>query len=137
MNIFPIAEQIIQGGSIGKGCIFSHRGIQTLLLAIGAKGGGIKGNQGSTAGLGTGNAFDCRMNGFRHIHVAGDKALLLRSLHLVVMDIPCGTNCRVILSKLSIHSENQVAAFHDVIPAVCKGGVIVRVFGVPFVKVRE
>ena len=84
-----------------------------------------------------GNAFDCRMIGFRHIHVAGDKALLLRSLHLVVMGIPCGANRRVILGKLTVHAENQIAALHEVVQAVSKGGVISCFLGVPLIKERK
>ena len=42
LDMFPISQEVIEGGSIGKRCIFSHWGVVVLFLPIGTEGGGVK-----------------------------------------------------------------------------------------------
>ena len=137
MDILPVRKQVIQSGRICKGSIFPHRGIEALLLAIGAEGRRIEGDNGRTAGLGPCNALDTRMDRLRHIHFSGDQALLPLPLAFAIAGIPGIPNFRIFLGKAAVHPKSQIAALHDLLPGIRKNRTILSLFRIPCIEESE
>ena len=110
MNIGLVAEQMIQGCRVGKGGVFSNRGIETLLFSVRAKGRGIEGDHGGPAGLGTGHALDGGVGRRGYIRLSGDQALLGLPLCLAVAGIPGLPDPGIFLGIVFPYPEHQVAA---------------------------
>ena len=134
LHVVPVGQQIIQRGGIGKGGVFADRRVQALFFAVGAKGGSVERDYGGTTGLGAGYAHDGRVNCFRHVRLAGHQTLGLYTIALVIVCLPCRANGRILLRKLSIHPENQICAFHQVVPTSRKGGMLGGLLRLPGVK---
>ena len=134
LHTVPVSQQIIQRGGVGKGSVFADRRVQALFFAVGLKGIGVKRDQGSAAGLCAGYAHDGRMNCFRCIRLAGHQTLCLYAIVLVIVCLPCRANGRILLRKLSIHPENQICAFRQVVPTSRKGGMLGCLLRLPGVK---
>ena len=137
--MFPVRQQLIERGGIGKGGVFARGGVGALFVAVGTERGGIEGNQCRAAALGAGYPFDVGVEpGQRNTtarHQAKPFGRVGRSLGLGLL--PTLLNFRFLGDRVALVPENQIAALANLWPVLLQG----RVFGgysrVPAVKKGE
>ena len=137
LHIVAVGQQVIERGGVSEGGVFSHRRIQALFLAIGAKRGGVERYNGRAAGLRARNALDEGMNRLRHIQPTCHQALNLLALAAAIVTVPCSLNGGILLDKPTVISEHQIGALHHVLPAVGQGGVEVCALRLPCVEIGK
>ncbi len=136
LHVVPVRQQVVQSGGVGKGGVFSHRGVVVLLPAIGTEGRGVEGHQRRTAGLGIPDALDSRVGGCDLILPSGHQALHPHRVRFTALPVflPCFPDGGVLLGIAAVHPEQQVSSGGHFFKLSGQGGMLRRVLRLPGVE---
>ena len=131
-HTIPVGEQSVQGGGVGKGGIFAHGSVGTLLVVVGAEGRSVERDQRSTAALRPRHSLDARMEPCQGSLPPSDQT----AHHLViaagfVLPVPGVGHRRVLADRAVFVPENQVPAFEKFLQVRLQHRVLCRLGRVP------
>ena len=131
-----IRQQMVEGGGIGEGGVLPHRGVEVLLMAVGAEGGRVEGNQCRAAGLGVPDAFDGGMHGGDLVFPPGHQALHLHGVlaAAVLIPLPGFPDGGILLGVAAIHPEKEIRSGGNVLKLPRKSRMLRCTFRLPGVE---
>lgn len=127
LHMRPVGEQVVQSGGVGEGGVLTGGGVQALLPAVGAEGGGVERHQGCAAGLGALHPLDGGMEPGDRPHLSGDETLHVGAVATaVIVVLPGYADGGVLLGETALHTEDQIGALSHLLQTVGQSGVLCR-----------